>query len=157
MQPLGCESGYDGLGDFATVELRVGWGTWRRDMGERDRVVREVVLPAGRNEVWDAITQPERLADWFGGEVEIDPAPRGRVAHRAPDGSVRTGFVLSADRPFRLSFWWVADGDDGDPDDGTQVEFVLLEHAEGTALTVTEFPAANPAIRGTGPSPAMAL
>jgi uncharacterized protein YndB with AHSA1/START domain len=123
-------------------------------MRERDRVVREVVLPATRDDVWDAITRPERLAEWFGGEVEIDPSPRGRVSHAAPDGTVRAGFVLSADRPFRLSFWWVADGDDGD--DGTQVEFVLLEHPEGTALTVTEFPAANPAIRGAGPSPAMA-
>jgi uncharacterized protein YndB with AHSA1/START domain len=123
-------------------------------MPERDRVVREVVLPARRDQVWDAITRPERLAEWFGGEVEIDPSLRGRVSHRAPDGTVRTGFVLSADRPFRLSFWWVATGDA--QDDGTQVEFVLLEHPEGTALTVTEFPASNPAIRGAGPSPAMA-
>jgi uncharacterized protein YndB with AHSA1/START domain len=123
---------------------------------ERDRVVREVVLPAGRDEVWDAITRPERLAEWFGGEVEIDPTPRGRVSHRTTDGGVRTGFVLSADRPFRLTFWWAPEDMDDD-DEGTQVEFVLLEHPEGTALTVTEFPASNPAIRGTGPSPAMAL
>ena len=121
----------------------------------RDRVVREVVLPAGRDEVWEAITRPERLAEWFGGEVEIDASPRGRVSHTAPDGTVRAGFVLSADRPFRLSFRWGADGDD--EDDGTQVEFVLLQHADGTALTVSEFPAANPVIRGAGPSPAMAL
>ena len=122
----------------------------------RDRVQREVVLPAGRDDVWDAITRPERLAEWFGGEVEIDPAPRGRVVHRSPDGTVRAGFVLSADRPFRLTFWWCPEQAD-DQDDGTQVEFVLLEHPEGTSLTVTEVPAANPAIRGAGPSPVMAL
>jgi uncharacterized protein YndB with AHSA1/START domain len=120
-------------------------------------VQREAVLPAGRDEVWDAITRPERLADWFGGEVEIEAVPRGRVSHRAPDGNVRAGFVLSADRPFRLTFWWAPAEDDADTEDqGTQVEFVLLEHPEGTALTVTEFPAANPAIRRAGPSPAMA-
>jgi uncharacterized protein YndB with AHSA1/START domain len=135
------------------MELRV----WRANGGVvRDRVQREVVLPAGRDEVWDAITRPERLAEWFGGEVEIDPSPRGRVVHRGPDGTVRTGFVLSADRPFRLTFWWRPE-DTADPDDGTRVEFVLLEHAEGTTLTVTEVPAPNPAVRGAGPSPAMAL
>ena len=121
----------------------------------RDRVQREAVLPAGRADVWDAITRPERLAEWFGGEVEIDPVPRGRVVHRSPDATVRAGFVLSADRPFRLTFWWCSEGAD-EMDEGTQVEFVLLEHPEGTALTVTEYPAPNPAIRGAGPSPAMA-
>jgi uncharacterized protein YndB with AHSA1/START domain len=112
---------------------------------DRDRVVREVVLPAPRDDVWDAITRPDRLAEWFGGEVEIEPVPRGRVEHRPPGGSRRAGFVLSADRPFRLTFWWAPAGDeDDDTDEGTQVEFVLLEHPEGTALTVTEAPAPAP-------------
>jgi uncharacterized protein YndB with AHSA1/START domain len=119
-----------------------------------DRVQREVVLPAGREEVWDAITRPDRLAGWFGGEVEIEPVPRGRVSNRAPDGAVRTGFVLSADRPFRLTFWWCSQG--VGPDDGTRVEFVLLEHPDGTALTVTESPFPNPASLDAGPSPALA-
>ena len=121
----------------------------------RERVQRDVVLPAARDDVWDAITRPERLADWFGGDVDIEPAPRGRVTHRGPDGTRRVGFVLTADRPFRLTFWWCPENRE-DPDEGTQVEFVLLEHPEGTALTVTEFPASNPSIRGAGPSPAMA-
>lgn len=122
-------------------------------MGTPDRVVREIVLPAGRDEVWDALTRSERLAEWFGGAVDLAPVPRGRVEHRAPDGSRRTGFVLSADRPFRLTFWWAPDDDDGE---GTRVEFVLLEHAGGTSLTVTESPAPNPAFGGGGPLPALA-
>jgi uncharacterized protein YndB with AHSA1/START domain len=116
-------------------------------------VVREVVLPAGRDDVWDALTRPERLAGWFGGEVDIEPVPRGRVEHRAPDGSRRAGFVVSADRPFRLTFWWAPDDDDGE---GTRVEFVLLEHEDGTALTVTESPAPNPVFGGGGALPALA-
>ena len=50
-----------------------------------DRIVREVLLPADREEVWEAITRPDRLAEWFGGRVEVDPVPRGRIEHRAPD------------------------------------------------------------------------
>jgi uncharacterized protein YndB with AHSA1/START domain len=119
-------------------------------------VVREVVLPAARDEVWDAITNPARLAEWFGGEVDIEPVPRGRVEHQPPDGSRRTGFVLSADRPLRLAFWWAASGEGDEGDEGTRVEFVLLEHPEGTALTVTESPAPNPVFGGGGPLPALA-
>src|SRR5262249_20267121 len=118
-------------------------------------VQREVVLPAGRDEVWDAITRPERLAEWFGGEVDIDPVPRGRVSHGGPGAGVRRGFVLSADRPFRLTFWWAGEEDDAGGE-GTRVEFVFLEPRGGTALTVTESPAPNPATRRAGPSPALA-
>jgi uncharacterized protein YndB with AHSA1/START domain len=110
-----------------------------------DRIVREVLLPADREEVWEAITRPDRLAEWFGGRVEVDPVPRGRIEHRAPDGSVRRGTVLSADRPLRLVFWWQAcEEDDPGRGDGTRVEFVLLEDPEGTLLTVTETSSQGP-------------
>jgi uncharacterized protein YndB with AHSA1/START domain len=121
---------------------------------DRGRMVREVILPASRDDVWDAVTNPARLAEWFGGEVRLEPEPRGRVEHRAEDGTVRTGVVLSVDRPFRLVFWWRPEDDDAE--EGTQVELVLLEHDEGTALHVAEFPAPDPAGRGAGPSLALA-
>jgi uncharacterized protein YndB with AHSA1/START domain len=124
-------------------------GALRDGMAE-DRIVREVLLPAARKDVWEAITRPDRLAEWFGGRVEIDPVPRGRIEHRAPDGSVRRGAVLSADRPIRLVFWWQDCGEDETLDpgrgDGTRVEFVLLEDAEGTLLTVTETHSPDPLI-----------
>ena len=117
---------------------------------ERDggRVTREVLLPASREEVWEAITRPERLAEWFGGELELEAVPRGRVEHRAPDGSRRAGRVVSVDRPLRLVLWW-ADADEGEGEDvagatGTRVEFVLLTHDDGTLLTVTESDAPSP-------------
>jgi uncharacterized protein YndB with AHSA1/START domain len=115
---------------------------------ERDegRVTREIVLAAPRDEVWEAITRPERLAEWFGGEIDIDPVPRGRVEHRAPDGSRRAGRVVSVDAPMRLVLWW-ADAEDapgGTAAGGTRVEFVLLAHGDGTLLTVTESEAPSP-------------
>ena len=33
-------------------------------------VVREVVFPAPPEEVWEALTEPERLEEWFANEVE---------------------------------------------------------------------------------------
>src|SRR5947207_3245969 len=117
--------------------------------------MREAVLPASREDVWDAITRPDRLSEWFGGEVAIDPAPRGHVEHRAPDGSHRSGFVLSADRPVRLVFWW-RPADEDSLDDGSRVEFVLLEHADGTVLTVSETPAPDPTAGRAGSASTLA-
>jgi len=110
-------------------------------MERTGHVTREIVLAAPRDEVWEAITRPERLADWFGGEIDLDPVPRGKVEHRAPDGSRRSGRVVSVDRPLRLVLWWTDDEDDAV---GTRVEFVLLTHDEGTLLTVTESEAPSP-------------
>jgi uncharacterized protein YndB with AHSA1/START domain len=120
-------------------------------MGDGDRVVREVVLPARREDVWAAITRPEHLSEWFGGAVDLEPEPRGRVHHRDADGAAWEGVVLSADRPLRLAWWWSrVDADIEGVDEGTRVEFVLLEHPEGTTLTVTETPARRPSAGGHG-------
>lgn len=116
-------------------------------MGRTGHVTREILLAAPRDEVWEAITRPERLAEWFGGEIDLEPVPRGRVEHRGPDGSRRTGRVVSVDRPMRLVLWWSEIQDeDGEPAGagGTRVEFVLLAHGDGTLLTVTESEAPSP-------------
>ena len=112
-----------------------------RDQG---RVTREILLKAPRDEVWEAITRPERLAAWFGGEIDIDPVPRGRVEHRAPDGSRRAGRVVSVDRPLRLVLWWTDTVDEPGSSTATRVEFVLLSREDGTLLTVTESAAPSP-------------
>jgi len=36
-------------------------------------VRREIVFPAEPAEVWEALTEPERLEDWFATEVELSP------------------------------------------------------------------------------------
>ncbi|HEY1330901.1 MAG TPA: SRPBCC domain-containing protein [Actinomycetota bacterium] len=112
-------------------------------MGDDREVRRGIVLPARREEVWDALTDPERLADWFGGVVSIEPRPRGRVTVREPGGTERRGVVVAAGRPYRLVVEWEASP--GRP--ATRVEFVLEDDPSGTTLTVTEGPspgASNP-------------
>ena len=41
------------------------------------QVEREIVFPASPAEVWEALTEPERLEEWFATEVELDPRPGG--------------------------------------------------------------------------------
>jgi uncharacterized protein YndB with AHSA1/START domain len=73
-------------------------------------VTRELVLPAGPEEVWEELTDPDRLEEWFATEVELD-LEEGR----------------------RLGFSWI--DEDGRE---THVDFTIEEVDEGTRVVVTE-------------------
>jgi uncharacterized protein YndB with AHSA1/START domain len=80
-----------------------------------DRVERELVLDAGMEEVWDAVTGDGWLAD----EVRLDLRPGGD-AHFCTDEAARIGWVEEALAPARLTFWW-AEGEEP----ASRVELVL--------------------------------
>jgi uncharacterized protein YndB with AHSA1/START domain len=90
---------------------------------------REIVLPATRDEVWDALTEPERLEDWFANDVEVDLRPGGGASFRWSNGKERRATVTEVDPERRLAFEW---------DDEGEVEFTLEDDADGTRLTVVE-------------------
>ena len=97
-------------------------------------VTRELVLPAPPEEVWQALTDPERLMEWFANDVERDG---DELVYRWDDGEERRARIEERDEPRRLGFRW------SDPDGGeTRVTFDLEEADEGTRLTVTEAPGA---------------
>ena len=58
-------------------------------------VKREVVLPAERDEVWSALTDPERLQDWFANDVELDLEPGGEGVFRWDDSGGGTRVVVT--------------------------------------------------------------
>ena len=91
---------------------------------------REIVLPAPRDEVWEALTDAERLADWFANDVELDLRPGGGASFRWDNGEERTATVTEVEEGERLAFTW--DGEDG------EVEFTLADDVDGTRLTVVE-------------------
>jgi uncharacterized protein YndB with AHSA1/START domain len=104
-----------------------------------DRVEREALLEAPRSEVWDALTEPDRLAGWLAERAEIDLRPGGDLSVRLLDGTERRGFVEAADAPARLVLWWrETEGEGEDEGDLTRVEIVLLEAEGGTLLRVVE-------------------
>jgi len=110
-------------------------------------IERRALLPASPEEVWAALTESGELSRWFGGSVELDPSPGGRVTVDTPAG-IRRGLVEELEPPHRLSFRWLPDLGARSP--RTRVEFVLEEVTEGTLLTVVESPlwAAPPLQRG---------
>lgn len=101
-------------------------------------VTREIVLPASPGEVWEALTDPEQLEQWFANDVELDLEPGGAGAFRWDDGDVRLATVVEVDEGRRLSFRWT----DGDGSDEALVELELEEAGEGTRVLVTETPVA---------------
>ena len=58
---------------------------------------KEIVLPAPRDEVWDALTDPERLEDWFANDVELDLRPGGGASFRWSNGEERHATVTEVE------------------------------------------------------------
>jgi len=90
---------------------------------------REIVLPAPREEVWEALTDPDRLADWFANDVDFDLRPGGGASFRWSNGEERSATVTEIDPERRLAFEWEDEG---------EVEFTLADDVDGTRLTVVE-------------------
>jgi uncharacterized protein YndB with AHSA1/START domain len=90
---------------------------------------KEIVLPATRDDVWDALTDADRLEDWFANDVELDLRPGGEASFRWSNGEERRATVTEVEPERRLAFDW--------EDEGT-VEFTLADHPDGTRLVVVE-------------------
>jgi uncharacterized protein YndB with AHSA1/START domain len=90
---------------------------------------REIVLDAPREEVWEALTDPERLAEWFANDVELDLRPGGGARFRWSNGEERRATVTEVEPEERLAFAW---------DDDGEVELTLADDEDGTRLTVVE-------------------
>src|SRR3977135_2608562 len=65
--------------------------TVARQGGTDMQVEREIIFPASPTEVWEALTEPERLEEWFATEVELDARPGGEGGFRWGDGDERRG------------------------------------------------------------------
>jgi uncharacterized protein YndB with AHSA1/START domain len=94
------------------------------------QIEREIVFPESPEEVWEALTEPERLEEWFATEVELDPRPGGRGVFRWGDGEERRATVREASEEERLVLDW--------EDDGGEVVLELEEVDGGTRLRIVE-------------------
>jgi uncharacterized protein YndB with AHSA1/START domain len=90
---------------------------------------KEIVLPATRDDVWDALTDVDRLVEWFANDVELDLRPGGGASFRWSNGEERHATVTDVEHERRLAFEW---------DDDGEVTFTLDDDVDGTRLTVVE-------------------
>jgi uncharacterized protein YndB with AHSA1/START domain len=92
-------------------------------------VEREIVVPESPDEVWEALTEPERLEEWFASEVELDARPGGEGVFRWGDGDERAAVVRELEEAERLVLDW---------DDGGSVVVELEPVEAGTLVRVVE-------------------
>ena len=81
------------------------------------------------DEVWEALTEPERLEEWFASEVELDARPGGEGVFRWGDGDERHAVVRELEEAERLVLDW---------DDGGSVAIELEPVEAGTRVRVVE-------------------
>ena len=102
------------------------------------QIEREIVFPASPAEVWEALTDPERLEEWFASEAELDARPGGEGVFRWGDGEERRAVVREAEPAERLVLDWEDEGqvvvELEEVDGGTRVRVVEQSPEWGTAL-----------------------
>ena len=104
-------------------------------------IEREIHVGASPEIVFEVISSPEHIREWWGGaETDLSPTP-GAVAEVAwnrdgPEAHVQTLTVVDADPPRLFSFRWVFDTGTEGP--SLLVTFELVPSGDGTLLRMTE-------------------
>jgi uncharacterized protein YndB with AHSA1/START domain len=102
-------------------------------------VERETLVEASPDEVWEALTDEDRLEEWLAPDVELDPVEGGEIA--VSDGEDRrTGTVETVEESERFAFTWSRPGE-GE----SFVEFTIEALPGGSRVTVVETPIDLPA------------
>jgi uncharacterized protein YndB with AHSA1/START domain len=105
-------------------------------------VTRDVELPAPPDEVWEQVTESERLGDWLDADVDLDLRPGGAGTFRFADGEVRRAMIRDVEAGRRLAFtWWPLTGDDVGR--ATTVTITIEPSDEGSRLRLVESPTAQ--------------
>lgn len=92
-------------------------------------VEREITVPAAPDEVWESLTEAERLEEWFANDVELEPREGGSGVFRWDDGDERRATVRELDEERRIVLDW---------DEGGSVAIELETVEDGTLVRVVE-------------------
>jgi uncharacterized protein YndB with AHSA1/START domain len=102
-------------------------------------IERELRIDASPDVVYEVVSRPEHLREWWPDEVELEPVPGaiGRVSFGGD--KVESVTVVEADPPRRFSFRWVCDGDSpAGAGNSLLVTFDLVPDGDGTLLRFSE-------------------
>ena len=111
---------------------------------------RDTLVEASPEEVWEALTDEDRLEEWLAPDVELDPTEGGEIAVR--DGEEeRAGTVETVEENERFAFTWSRQGE-GE----SFVEFTIEALPGGSRVTVVETPISSTATNDAAGSTALA-
>jgi len=97
-------------------------------------VERDTLVEASPEEVWEALTDEDRLEEWLAPDVELDPTEGGEIAVRDGEDE-RAGTVETIEENERFAFTWSRPGE-GE----SFVEFTIEALPGGSRVTVVETP-----------------
>lgn len=109
-------------------------------MAVTDRIEREIVVAAPAERLWEILTRPEHVREWFiGMESQVDLRPGGAMVLTSQEFGKVHGIVDKVEPPHVFSYRWarhpdtpVAEGT------ATLVEFTLTPEGDGTRVRVVE-------------------
>jgi uncharacterized protein YndB with AHSA1/START domain len=110
-------------------------------------VERDTLVEASPEEVWEALTDEDRLEEWLAPDVELDPVEGGEIAVRDGDDH-RNGTVETLEEGERFAFTWSRPGE-GE----SFVEFTIEALPGGSRVTVVETPIQPAATGSAAPGP----
>ncbi len=111
---------------------------------EYGSIERELRIDAAPEVVYEVVSSPQHLREWWPDDAELDPVPgaRGHITFgdaSSPDAKVEQLTVVEADPPRRFAFRWVSDGDESAAEGNSLlVTFDLIPSGDSTVLRFTE-------------------
>ncbi len=111
---------------------------------EYGTIEREIHVDATPEIVYEVVSRPEHLRQWWPDDADLDPVPGadGTISFgdpAGPDVTVVPLTVIEADPPRRFSFRWVTDeGAPAVPGNSLLVTFDLVPSGTGTLLRFSE-------------------
>ena len=110
---------------------------------EYGSIEREVHIDATPDVVYDVVSRPEHLRNWWPDEAALEPIA-GRTGEitfgdpSSPDAKVVALTVVEAEPPRRFSFRWVSDDEPATEGNSLLVTFELVAAGQGTLLRFSE-------------------
>ena len=108
---------------------------------EYGSIEREIHIEATAEVVYQVVSTPEHLREWWPDEAEFVPAPgaTGVISFGDAQAKVAAITVVEAEPPRRFAFRWVYDEDTpATPTNSLLVTFELVPSGTGTLLRFTE-------------------
>jgi uncharacterized protein YndB with AHSA1/START domain len=100
-------------------------------------IERQTALPINAADLWEVLTDPALLSEWFGATIEWNLEPGGSMRAIDDQGITRDGIVVEVEAERHLQFqWWPSD----EPDCVSEVTYTIEADDEGSVLTIIERP-----------------
>ncbi|MDT7725887.1 MAG: hypothetical protein QOI21_2463 [Actinomycetota bacterium] len=110
---------------------------------EYGSIERELSIDATPEVVYEVISSPEHLREWWPDDAELDPVPGATGAitfgnPTSPDATIVPLTILEADPPRRFAFRWAYDEGPATETNSFLVTIDLIPSGDGTLLRFEE-------------------